>query len=442
MDDEMGLCDSIRAAKVDKRNMIGRIMSFCFLAIILVEYYMGINIRYSFNILILISYILLLPKRLLNPKNVVFFYYFVWYVLGPFGSNYKRFFVEYADYLNLAYLMLSCTYFIIMLVLDIIIGDTESSIEYNYENHNNQNRVYVPLPIKTAIIILMLLSLSIFVYRTGGLGNWIGKNLSDGHFSRRGSGLYSLIFQYTYYFLLFVEGQHRIINKTDMIRRIVYVVTLPIMFVFIASKGQMVLCILLLFASYIVDEKLISWKSILLSVVGIAIYIINMYVRIRDWTVSLGHTLNYFDTLEKFLMVLKNYNPSFLLTFYMPFTWPFVKTGLLPDSVYYDYNIWLTDLYNHYKWDVLQATDQWNIETDMYLNFGYVFAIPLVVALFGFVAWLYKKMIHQGGIWIYIYILEFMICISHLRGGIILYWDWFLIPMYLWLIVRYANESK
>ena len=440
----MGTSNGGMLLKGKGRNHIGRIMTIMFLVILAIEVWMGTNIRYPFGVFVLISYLIMLPKKLLNPKNMVFFFYFVWYVLGPFGSNYTRYLVQYAEYTNMAFLMLFCTYCIIMLTLDITIAETESPdkrIE-SIENLGQDRRITVAWPIKLMLILLLLVSLTIFVIRTGGLSNWFGSNLSAGHFSRRGSGLYSLIFQYTYYFLIFVEGQQKINSTFGLARRFVYLITLPIMFVFIASKGQMMLCIFLLFANGLVNEKLVSWKTCMLGFTGVSIYIVNMFIRIGNWKDSLGHTLNYFDTLEKFLMVLRDYKPEFFKTFYMPFTWPFVKTGLLPSTIHYDFNIWLTDVYNHNKWAVLQATDQWNIETDMYLNFGYAFGIPLVILLFYIVGLLYKKCIYNGGVWIYIYILEFLYCGSHLRGGIILYWYWFLIPIYFWLILRYAKDSK
>lgn len=430
---------NIFVIKGNKKHIIGRLLSVLFLMVLVCENWCGWDIRYSFAAFVVITYISLMPLTILNPKNMVFFFYFAWYVLGPFGSNYKRYFVTYKDYSNEAFLMLFSTYIAIMITLDILIG--KESVDYDRKAYSLIG-IEVPITVRLVLLILLILTLSIFISRTGGLKNWFGDNLSAGHFSRRGSGLYSLIYQYIYYFLIFVEGQQKIDSPFKLLRRFFYLATLPLMFVFIGSKGQMLLCILLLFAPILLNEKLITWKTVVLVVTGIAIYLINMYIRVGNWHDSLGHTLNYLDTLEKFMMVLRDYKPGFMTTFYMPFTWPFVKLGLLPDTVYYDFNIWLTDMYNHNKWAILQATDQWNIETDMYLNFGFVFGIPFVILLFSVIAKIYVKAKNVGGCWIYIYMLEYMYILSHLRGGIILFWDWFLIPLFVWIIWRYAKDTK
>lgn len=68
----MGISGGGMVLKGKKRDHIGRIVIIMFLVILSIETWMGINIRYSFGLFVLISYLIMLPKRLLNPKNMVF----------------------------------------------------------------------------------------------------------------------------------------------------------------------------------------------------------------------------------------------------------------------------------------------------------------------------------------------------------------------------------
>ena len=43
---------------------------------------------------------------------------------------------------------------------------------------------------------------------------------------------------------------------------------------------------------------------------------------------------------------------------------------------------------------------------------------------------------------IYIYILEMINILSHLRGGLFIYWYWYLIPMYVLLVIRFNKCAR
>jgi len=155
----------------------------------------------------------------------------------------------------------------------------------------------------------------------------------------------------------------------------------------------------------------------------------------------LSYSLNYFDTFENFGKLLQDYSSGLFVTFFMPFLWPFIKLGL-SNQEFYDINVWLTAQYTPDTWYAGQGTNQWNIETDMYLNYHFWGGIPLVILYFAIIAFLYNKAKSVGGVWKFIYIYEATLILSHLRGGLFIFWYWYLIPLYAWLIFKYAPDAK
>ena len=72
---------------------------------------------------------------------------------------------------------------------------------------------------------------------------------------------------------------------------------------------------------------------------------------------------------------------------------------------------------------------------------GYVYGgIIFVVLYFAIIAYLYKKA-QKKGVWQFIYMLECCYIGSHLRGGFLIYWYYWLIPLYIWLVMRYDKHS-
>ena len=185
-------------------------------------------------------------------------------------------------------------------------------------------------------------------------------------------------------------------------------------------------------------------KSIVVILSGFTVFIIGMVVRLGDLMLvsvskSLSHVLNYFDTFENLLMVMKDYPPGLFGTFFLPLNCPWVKLGVTEVSQYYDISIWMTVNYYPESW-LNGGTTQWPLESDMYLSFCFWGGLPIVILYFSIIAYLYRKA-QTKSVWQFIYIIEGFYIISHLRGGFLIYWYYWLIPIYVWLIKRYYKES-
>lgn len=379
----------------------------------------------------------MIPKKILNPKNIVFFYYFVWYVFAPLiTSRSGQGIWMHKNVINKAFLMCFMTYSIAMIVLDISIGFTEK-----HEIFNDTSEIRCSFFYTVIHWGIYLLGFIIYILRTGGLSRWLGD--SNTYFYRRGVGQYYLLYSLALTILTFFEGQIRTGKKSVRIcRRTLFFIFLLLNSSFIGSRGAMLILLLMLFCESIFKENLISKRTILLCGGGILVFIISMYMRLGDWKFVFSYIPYYFNTFELFGQLILDYSPGWMQTIFMPFLWPFIKAGIISSNHFYDMSVWLTTKYFPNSWEVDQGTQQWNIESDLYLSFHYYWGIPLLILYFVIIAILYKKAFNKGGIWKLVYVNEAIYILSHLRGGVFIYWYWYLIPLYVWLIMRYDKHAK
>jgi|GEM_PF-2401159 len=432
------------------------------LLMIIVLYILEIDLKYFFSFFTIVTYICLFPRKLFNPKNIVFAYYFIWYCLAPmFANRYKNINMEFGlETVNMAFLMCFVTYAFAMFALELYLGDIDKggklaiTIGFNsglrsakckrekqYRKLTEVRMGYIPF---FAIVILFVIGFIIYVQKTGGLSAWI-ENPNDAFFNRRGAGMYYILFTHSLLLLLYFEGQKSECNIGDYFRRIVYIGILAISYTFIGSRSTTIMMVLVLIADRALKMDIFDKRSILIVLFGIAVFVVGMFVRLGaimrvSFRVGLDQILNYFDTFENLLIMLRDIPPGFMQTFFLPLNWPLVKLGITFFSPYYDMSVWMTTVYYPDSW-INGGTTQWPMESDMYMSFYFVGGIIFVVLYFAIIANLYKKA-QKKGVWQFIYMLECCYIGSHLRGGFLIYWYYWLIPLYIWLVMRYDKHSE
>lgn len=370
-------------------------------------------------------YFMVIPSNLYNPKNFVMAFYFMWYGVAPlFASRYASL-VDGDNNVILAYGMFLITFSCAMLTLDFVENREALQTEVYKKKRRLESIELVNL------IMVYVLALFFYIQRTGGVSLWIS-NANDAFFSRRGSGFLYLLFEYAALLIFFFEGK-----KRGIFRKVVLIGVCGITMYFCGSKSTMMLFLFMLFSTQIMNIKLFDIKSILVIVVGVMVFFFGMYIRAGQYMnsieSSISVSLGYFDTLDEFLLLLRNHSSGLIQTLYYPINWLLMKFGIHIGLPYYDTSIWLTTLYYPESW-AGGGTHQWPLEAYLYLNFKYWLGIPLVIAYFYIMGLVYKKGKIESGIWRFIFINECLTIGSHLRGGLFNYWYIYLLPFYIILL--------
>jgi len=399
-----------------------------------------------FIALFVITALTSLPEKALSPLSIFYGYYGAWYVIAPlFAERYQNV-LHQTEYI----LAFSMVYTVFGLgVLAIRLGQYIGA------------QIRIPKPSRYGRtfsiriwILLLYISSSLFVAliigSTGGLEHWIAAP-GDAFLNRAGSGVYVILSHFSSITLAALVGYYAYKNKKIMpltIFIIWLIVTSPVH----GSKFQISLLLCLLFLPWLRSLKLFSIRSIILYTAFLAIFFLGLYFRNLSWltfNTVIPYALNYFTALSNLALSLRDFNPSLITTFFLPFVKFLTPFGLENSNMYYDMNHMLTDHYFPHAWEI-RATEQWPVETDLYLNFYFLGGLPLVFLYLFIVGAIYKlaSKSEQLGIWV-VSILLILFMISHLRGSLYNHTDFYMYPyMIIILIVlrrysfEFTNEKK
>lgn len=386
-----------------------------------------------FGVFICLLYSLSRDKRVLNPQNIVFAFYFLWYVLAPcFADRYALLGESIAE-IKLAYIMFYMSYLVAYFSLDyaknIFVGGCvlESTIE---------SKEYLTLKGYYVFLLIYLIGLIFYVLNTGGIELWLS-DPNSAFFNRRGSGYLYILFEFSALVILYYH------KNTKLFSSIIYLVFICITMFFCGSRSLAILFLAVFFADKLIMIRVFSAKNFCFVLASLSIFLLGMYIRERAYVASFSAlfsiSLNYFDTLDEFLLLLNDFQPDFFKTLFFPINWILQKIGIGSNVDLYDTSIWLTTIYYPESWNA-GGTHQWPIEAYLFLNFYFIFGLPFLALYFICIGKLYYLACRYSGYWRLIYINEMISIISHLRGGLFNYWYIYLIPIYI--ILYYILNNK
>ncbi|AEJ18681.1 hypothetical protein [Gracilinema caldarium] len=212
------------------------------------------------------------------------------------------------------------------------------------------------------------------------------------------------------------------------------------------SKLQIAMFLVIAFLPWLRNLKILDKRIILLTVALTAIFIAGLLFRgfdLRKPQQLVSGIFYYFNTLDLLVVAVRDFRPSFLTTFFLPFNKFLTPFGLSNPNLYYDMNHFLTAMYFPEAWQI-RATQQWPVETDLYLNFYFFGGLWI---FFLYMYWLnklcrYLESRNDLGGWLASFWLT-MILISHLRGSLYNHTDFYVFPMILMvylLLKRYKFD--
>ena len=399
----------------------------------------GVSCLNIFLALFLISCCLYFPRYVISPTSVVLGYYALWYVLAAyFAEIYSE-----SDFSNQIYAYAYAMAFSAMSVALISIRFGEELVEKltkPTESHSKEYLIGIPHLIlfyfmATILVVAIVLS-------SGGFSKWI-LDPGDAFLNRGGSGVFVVLSHFFTFCLAISVGQYSFANKSKPTIAIFIfwlVLTSPVH----GSKWFISVLFVLALMPWLRTVSTLSFKSIYLGSAFVGIFFAGLYFRNSSWMTldeAIPYALNYFTVVRNLVMSIEDYSPDLLATFLLPFNKFLTPFGLTDASLYYDMNHMLTDKYFPTAWEI-RATEQWPVETDLYLNFYFIFGLPLLALYFGVLGFLYK-LAHNSqsvGVWAVSFLLIVSI-ISHLRGSLINHVDLYMYPMMVLIYFLFKNSS-
>ncbi|EYU14231.1 polymerase [Photorhabdus aegyptia] len=387
-----------------------------------------VNTNVYFYCLFISFIIVAWPKYTISPQSILFIYYGLWFFISPvFAERYQQLYIYDVNF-SISFLLIFITLSIGLIFINL--GENHSrKINESYNGSIYNKKINVKL--KTIVIMYFLSTIFVvfIVVYSGGLSYWLD-NPGDAFLNRAGTGVFVLGSHFSSMILATLSGYY--VYRTKKY----FYICLFIIWLFLTSpvhgsKFQISLLLILSLIPWIKDLRAASKGSFYLGFLLLIILFLGLYFRNTSWmTIKdiIPYTLNYFDTLDNLAISVRDFEPSFLKSFFMPFNKFLTPIGISDPKMYYDMNHWLTDIYNPAAWSI-RATMQWPIETDMYLNFYYIFGIPLLALFFYIIGMFYGRARRKNdlGSW-FVAIVITLLMISHLRGTIYNHTDFYMYP--------------
>lgn len=370
------------------------------------------------------------PARTISPLSVLYGYYGLWFILAPaFAGRYEDAVFatpEYTLAIVMAYMVFGIGLFSIRLG-EFLASKVKVSSERQFSTSNE-----LIGRLKTWMLFLYVTataSVALIVTSTGGIETWVN-DPGDAFLNRGGSGAYVILSHFSALALAALSGYvaHTTQKKFPLLFFLLWlVVTAPVH----GSKLQIALFGIVLFMPWLRELRPYSARSYLVYALFAFVFFLGMYFRSAnsmDVLTLMLSSLNYFTALENLALSLRDFSPGLLTTFHLPFfkfTTPF---GLSDPNLYYDMNHLLTDYYFPEKWEI-RATEQWPVETDLYLNFFFVGGLPVVALYFLAIGFFHGRSLRTNTLgWLFTSTLMTVWMISHLRGSLINHTDFYLYP--------------
>lgn len=367
------------------------------------------------------------PESLLSPLVLFYAYYGVWYLWAPLFAGRYVGTVGTVEYQK-AYFLVSMTF--ATGVWALVCGEKffqkkqagflwlKSLVLKVYSRLTIKNIVFILYCMATVCIFLIVLS-------SGGFEVWL-QDPGKAFLNRAGSGVYVVLSHFFSICLAVATGYYAYSNKKLSIMLWFagwLFLTAPVH----GSKSHILLLIILHCIPWLKSASLLGWQSFSMCLLGGAVFVGGMVIRGGKLSNILSF-LNYFSALENLAISIRDFKPDFLKTFFLPFVKFKTPFGLSAPNMYYDMNHMLTDIYYPAAW-AIRSTEQWPVETDLYLNFYFYLGLPLLFAYLFIVGWFYGNAKRQNtvGAWAASALMT-VFMITHLRGSLINHIDFYFYP--------------
>jgi len=409
-------------------------------ALIYLCYFNGSPVFPSFVALFIVTFAMNRPSHAISPLSVYYAYYGVWYVLAPmFAERFEGGALLRPEYgLALAFIYTTFGLGVIILRWGEIwaIERTPAPVAIEVPNRNDVTKKLFFLYCAATLAVAAI------VQSSGGLAKWID-DPGKAFLTREGSGAYVILSHFSSLALAALSGYHAYTTRKRW-PLLLFIAWVMLTSAVHGSKAQISLLIVLLFTPWIKDLRFAGGRALFLYGAVLGVFFLGTYFRNLSWIDAgtfLPYALNYFNTLEMLAISIEDFPPQFLMTFFLPFVKFATPFGLADSSMYYDMNHLLTDIYFPKSWEI-RATEQWPVETDLYLNFFFWGGLPLLAGYLFVIGAIYGRAIKGMtlGAW-FAAVTMSIFMISHLRGSLLNHIDFYMYP-YIWFMYRaFANYT-
>jgi hypothetical protein len=409
------------------RFLVLSLLYLCGVTLVFFNYQQSIDNLPTFCVLFFLTFVCAQPKRAICPLSIFYLYYGLWFVVAPlFANRYKENNLSLPEFtLAFAYAYTVFGIGVLSILFGERVGFINSGVAKSYLRLDRQlnRRLLAFLYLGSSGLVLAI------VLSSGGFSIWF-TDPGEAFLNRAGSGVYVILSHFFSMALASLSGYYAYEKKSiwSVLFFLTWVmVTSPVH----GSKFQIVLLIILVLVPWLRHLRFYSVGTFFLGLGLLAVFFLGLYFRNLTWIdvkTMVPYSLDYFTALENLAISLRDFPPDLMKTFFLPLNKFLTPFGLENSSFYYDMNHLLTDIYFPHAWEI-RATEQWPVETDLYLNFYFIFGLPVIGLFLFLIGVIYGFAVKNDslGAW-FAAMLVTLFMVSHLRGSLINHTDFYMYP--------------
>lgn len=383
------------------------------------------------SVIIAITYLTFFPARIFHPNNMLFAFSGLYVILSstlnlvlhlidweyvlPWGqqiywNNISSYVLFQAEFTFLI-LFFSFNYF--------------SKMPNSGPLQPSKSSVTIrPVFLRTLYILTFALVLW-FIQGTAGLEAWISDYSFTYLTKRENYGLLNVVVIAIGNIVVFLLGLKTYYSKNKL-KPILSALLIVIALSYIGGiKSRFIFLLILFLSPYFMTMKFTPRVFVVFAASFFLLLYLGSLVRTEGFYASgpffLEMLVGYFNVYQLHDYVVTSRDPGLFQTVFLIFTKPLQILGLMDANADFDISVMLTKEFFPEQWELEHATQQWPIDTELYLNYyGFYFSWLPLIAYAWLVSWLYRAAIlRRNLVLVPIFVMEFQRIFSTMRGTII-----------------------
>ena len=381
------------------------------------------------SIIVVITYLTFLPTRIFHPNNMLFAFYGLYVVLSsslnlalelvdweyvlPWGQQ------VYWDSLS-RYVLFQSEFTFLVLFFGF----------HHFSKGPGRQLFTLTVTVRRGILYflygLTLILVFWFIQGTAGLGAWVTDYSFTYLTKREGHGLLNVVIIAIGNVVVFLLGLDAYYAKKGKLKPIIAAMLIILAMSFVGGiKSRFIFLLLLFLSPFFMAMRLRLWKLVPLAVSFFLLLYLGSLIRTEGFYASgpyfLEMLVGYFNVYQLHEYVVTSREPGLFQTLHMFFAKPLQILGLMDREADFDISVMLTKEFFPEQWELEHATQQWPLDTELYLNYyGPALAwLPLIVYAWC-VSWLYRvAILRHNLVLVPIFVMEFQRIFSTMRGTLI-----------------------
>lgn len=407
------------------------------------------------SVIVVITYLSFLPTRIFHPNNMLFAFSGLYVVLSstinlvldligweyvlPWGQQ------IYWDSIS-NYVLFQAEFTYLILFFSFHFFSKTKNVK-----HVQNLKSYIairPILLRNLYIFTFLLVVW-FIQGTAGLNAWITDYSFAYLIKREGYGLLNVIVIAIGNIVIFLLGLKTYYSRKKFIPIICAFLLIVALSYTGGIKSRFIFLSIIFLAPYLMEVKYNLRVFVILAASFFVLLYLGTLVRTEGFYASgpffLEMLVGYFNVYQLHDYVVTSRDTGLLQTASFILVKPMQILGLAGVDANFDISVMLTKEFFPEQWELEKATQQWPIDTELYLNYyGFCLSwLPLIVYAW-LVSWLYKAAIlHHNLLLVPIFIMEFQRIFSTMRGTLIPWETSIYIAQYIliYFICKFAIQS-